>query len=285
MPAQPLGEAPGTPEDRLRRVAATRQERIHAPVEMLCEGTRGVLGDRRHDVARAVARELGAQRDGARGQVAAQARGPADDLVALEVRPRPEILEERAAEVLLDLLARLLDGDLGERGDRREVQELGRLGRARRAEQQHGADELVARRDRHLGRDRLRDAGGPVGHSVGDVAAQFLAAAVAPGRTGGRHGRADARHDDRDRRAGGVGGEHRHALQPVAAQDGVEHLQVDRPEPGHEARRSGRSAGGSGGAVRGGGLVAHRYAPQVTAAAGSGWACSTSSPASPVRTR
>ena len=111
---------------------------------------------------------------------------------------------------------------------------------------------------------------------------ELLTAGVAPGRTGGRDGRADARHDDRDRRTGGVGGEHRHALEPVAAQDGVEHLQVDRPEPGHETRRSGRSAG-RGGAVRGGGLGAHR-SPQVTAA-GSGWAWRTSSPASPVRTR
>src|SRR4029079_3790232 len=102
----------------------------------------------RDDVTRAVARELRAQRDGARRQVAAQARGPADDLVALEVRARPEILEERAAQVLLELLARLLDGDLGERGHRREVQDLWRLGAARRAEQQHGAHELVAGRDR-----------------------------------------------------------------------------------------------------------------------------------------
>ena len=66
--------------------------------------------------------------------------------------PRAQLLEERAAQVLLDLLARLLDGHLGQARDRREVQELERLA-VGLAEQQHAPDRLVARGDRDLAAD------------------------------------------------------------------------------------------------------------------------------------
>ena len=63
-------------------------------------------------------------------QVAAQAPRAAHDLARLEVGARAQVLEERAAQVLLDLLLGLLDRHLGERGDGREVQEVARLGAA-----------------------------------------------------------------------------------------------------------------------------------------------------------
>ena len=93
---------------------------------MLGERARVLAGDRRHDVARPVGGQLGAQHDRAAREVAAEPAGAADDLGRVHVRPRAQLLEERAAQVLLDLLARLLDRHLGEAGDRREVQELER---------------------------------------------------------------------------------------------------------------------------------------------------------------
>ena len=75
-------------------------------------------------------------------------------------------------------------------------------------------------------------------------------------------------------------------LEAVAAQDGVDHLQVNGAQPLDEA---------SGAAARGGGLrlresrrLAARESispPRSCAAAASGWAWRTSSPDSPVRTR
>src|SRR3712207_9240805 len=63
---------------------------------------------------------------------------------------RAQALEERAAEFLLDLLARLLDGDLGERGDRGGQQELVGLPR-RVAAGDDDAEHLVAGGDGHVG--------------------------------------------------------------------------------------------------------------------------------------
>ena len=188
--------------------------------------------DRRDDVARAVARELRAQRDGAAREVAAEPRGAPQHLAGVELaRLRAQLLEERAAQVLLDLVLGLLDGDLGERGDGGEVEELGRLGRDRRArlaEHQHAADRLVARRDRHLGEHARRHLRGPVAHALAGVAAQRAEV----GRPAARADRgAEPRHDDRDRRSAGVGGELRDAREPVAAQHGVDHLEMDGPQP------------------------------------------------------
>jgi hypothetical protein len=141
------------------------------------------------------------------------------------------------------------------------VQELARVRRHRRArppEQQHGADELVARGDRGLGRDAGRHARGPVGHAVGDVAAQLVGGNLARVRRGDQAA-AEPRDHDRDGRARGVGGQRRHPGQPVAAEDGVEHLQVDGAQTGHEARRPSGRAAGRGGDGGSGGLVAHRH--------------------------
>src|ERR671913_382593 len=85
--------------------------------------------------------------------VESSARSTPDHLVGVElVGLGPQLLEEGAAQVLLDLLLGLLHGDLGERRHRGEVQELQRVlaERGLVAERQHVPDDLVAGRDRHL---------------------------------------------------------------------------------------------------------------------------------------
>ena len=64
---------------------------------------------------------------------------------------RAQVLEERAAQVLLDLVARLLDGDLGQRGDRREVQVLRGLARSARSRPRAAARSRPSRRPRRSG--------------------------------------------------------------------------------------------------------------------------------------
>jgi hypothetical protein len=114
--AQALGQPPGALERALGRVVAAhgRQQRVHAPVHVLGQRAGVILGDGGHHVTRAVGGELGAQHHGAAREVAAQAPRAPHDLARLEVRTRAEVLEERAAQVLLDLLLGLLDRHLGE---------------------------------------------------------------------------------------------------------------------------------------------------------------------------
>ena len=129
---------------------------------MCCASAPGYSdGDQRHHVARALGRQLRAQHDGAAREVAAEPAGAAHDVGRVEpVRPLAQLLEERAADVLLDLLARLLDRDLGERGDGGEVQELDRLGLRPAGREQHdAADPLVAGGDRDLGHHARRGTG------------------------------------------------------------------------------------------------------------------------------
>ena len=107
------------------------------------------------------------------GEVAAEPAGAAHDVARVDpVGPLAQLLQERAADVLLDLLARLLDGDLGQRGHGGEVQELDRLGlRPPRLEQHDAADPLVAGRDRHLGDDLGRHRRHAATALLADVAA------------------------------------------------------------------------------------------------------------------
>jgi hypothetical protein len=145
---------------------------------VLGQCARQVLGDRRHDVARPVGVQLGAQRDRAAAEVAAQPRAAAHQLVGRKLAAGAQVLEKGAAQVLLDLVAGLLDGDLGQRGDRGEVQVLRRLARrrgagARAVEQQHGADRVVAGGDRDLDGHPARGVRRAVVHDVGDVVAQL----------------------------------------------------------------------------------------------------------------
>ncbi len=270
-------------ERRLRRVvpAGRGQQRVDArrvarQLHVLRERARMLARDRRDDVARPVGRQLRAQHDRAAREVAAEPRGAAHHLVRVElVRLGAQLLQERAAQVLLDLLLGLLDRDLGQRGDSGQVEELGRLrgrGRARLAEQHDRADHLVARRDRDLREDPRRDLRRAVLGAIAGVAAQRPEVARAAGR---RHRRTQARDDDRHVRARGVGGELGDASEAVAPQHGVDHLQVDGPQPldeRHVAHGLGRR---------------HRdYATRSAAsAAAPGCACSVSSPDSPVRIR
>ena len=226
-------------ERRLRRLVAAgrRQQRVHArrvarQLHVLRERARVLARDRRDDVARPVGRQLRAQDDRAAREIAAEPGRPPHDVVRVElVRLGAQLLEERAAEVLLDLLLRLLHRDLRQRRDRRQVEELGRLGvelRGRVAEQQDAAEHVVARRDRDLGEDARRHLDGPVLRPVADVPAQRREIPRAAGRD--RRG-AEPRHDDRHGRARRVGGELGDAAETVAAQHGVHHLQVDGPQP------------------------------------------------------
>ena len=155
--------------------------------------------------------------------------GAAHDVGGLEVVARAELVDERAAQVVLDLLARLGERDLGETGDRREVQVFGGVrGRGLATpEQQDRPDELVAAADRRFGGDDDGHAGGPVADAVGHVAAQVVQSGVL---AAGERGRAEARNHDRHGRTRRLGGEPRDALQAVAVQHGLDHLQVHLPQ-------------------------------------------------------
>ena len=119
----------------------------------------------------------------------------------IEVGARAQVLEERAAQVLLDLLARLLDRDLGQAGDRGDVQELERLRRRLgvAGQQQHRADELVAARDRRLAR-RRRPARSPGGRGRGRRRSGAASSSGPSPPPATRRG-PEPRDDDRDRRA------------------------------------------------------------------------------------
>ena len=195
---------------------------------MLGQRARVLGGDRGHDVARAVGGELRAQRHGAAREVAAQPRRAPLDLLGLEVVAPAQLLQERAAQVLLDLHARLLDRHLGQAGDGGDVQELQRVGgRLGRAEHQHGAELLVAGGDRHLGDHARRHRGRAAARTLADVAPQRGDVV----ERAGRRRRAEARDDDRHHAAGLAGGQRGHALEPVAAEHDVDHPQVHRPQP------------------------------------------------------
>ena len=285
MALQARGEPARRGQRRLRRlVAAGRgQQRVHArrvpgEIHVLSERARMLPGDRGHDVARPVRAQLGAQDDRPARQVAAQPRRAPHDLARVElVGLGPQLLQEGAAQVLLDLLLGLLDRHLGQRRDRGEVEELRRLGRhgaARLAEQEHAADDLVARRDRNLGEHARRHLRRAVLGPVADVAAQD--AEVDP-RPRAAHGRAEPRHDDGHGGAGRVGGELGHATQPVAAEHGVHHLEMYRPQPLDE-----RAVAPGFQRLRSGHLAPY---PTGSVSATPGCACSVSSPDSPVRMR
>ena len=217
--------------------------------------------DRGDDVARAVGAQLGAQHDDAARQVAAEPPGTAHDLARVQVGPRAQVLQERAAQVLLDLVPGLLDGDLGERRDRRQVQVLRGLraaARARAGHQRDDPDDVVARRDRRLGHERGRHLDGPVLHAVGGVAAQRR-----QGGRGGRGGRsrhrhAEPRHDDGHRPPGRVAGQLGDAAEALAAEHRLDHAQMNGAQPSDE-----RAAPAAIGVGRAGGspVVPRRRAP------------------------
>ena len=243
-------------------------------LHVLRERARVLAGDRRHHVARPVGGQLGAQHDRAAREVAAEPARAAHDLHRVHVGPRAQLLQERAAQVLLDLLARLLDGHLGEAGHRREVEELERLlVGARRAAAR-------ARSSRHPRRSGPRR--------------RCPEAPTPGGRARGRRRSGAARR----RRPG------RPATAPPGPAAGSRSRRASPPPP-RPARPRGRvrrrtaprrpSSDGRRGAARRGaaapaaaiGLgrthLAHAHA--FACAAKSGWACSVSSPDSPVRIR
>ena len=216
-----------------------REHRVHAVLHVLRERARVLAGDRRHDVARPVGGQLGAQHDRAAREVAAEPARAAHDLDRVHVGPRAQLLEERAAQVLLDLLARLLDGHLGEAGHRREVQELEPL-LVGLAEQQHAPDRLVTRGDRDLAADARRHRGGAAARAVADVAAQRADVGLDARR---QRRRAQPRDHDRDGRARRLRGELGHAAESLAGQHRVDHLQMDDAEPLDEGGGRGRIVG------------------------------------------
>ena len=88
----------------------------------------------------------------------------------VEVVARAELLEERAAQRLLGLVARLGDGDLGEGRDSRHVKVFAGVGRSARGQHQHGAQLLAAGDDRHLGGHVAGPLGAAAGQARRDVA-------------------------------------------------------------------------------------------------------------------
>ena len=164
-------------------------------------------------------------------EVAAEPGRAPQHLVGLDVVTPAQLLQERPAQVLLDLQARLLDGDLGQAGHRGHVQELQRVGaraRPRRAAARRRAARrrwrsAPPRRRPAARRPRGRAPARPRSGAAPTVSATGPEAAAAPRRG----------NDDRDHPAGLAGGELGHALEPVAAQHGIHHAQVHRSQPLH----------------------------------------------------
>ena len=158
----------------------------------------------------------------------------------VEVLAGAQVLEEGAAQVLLDLLLGLLDGDLGQACDRRQVEELRRVGGG-------GAGPLssstapTASSPEAIGTSAATSAGTSAGrslHAVADVAPQRATTSSAPprrpaGATAAAPRRGRTMATGAAHRVGGQGG---HPGEPVAAQDGVEHRQVHLAQPRHERR-------------------------------------------------
>ena len=173
-------------------------------------------GDRRqHSAGRPPAR-VGHERHRPLGQVAAQPPRTTDDVARLEVVARPQLLQERAAQRLLGLVARLGHRDLGQRGDRGDVQVLAGVG-GPRAEHQHGSELLAAGDDRHLGHHLRRALGLTARQLRGDIALVGAQSATGVPSRG---------NDHRDRRAGVSLCDLRDALETVPRQHGAHHFQV-----------------------------------------------------------
>jgi hypothetical protein len=133
-------------------------------------------------------------------------------------------------------VARLLDGDLGDGGHGGELQELRRLleGEGGIGEQEHGAEDLLSGLDRHLVNDGLgRLARAAALHAVHDVALDRPD--LHDRRLGRRHhGRPEPRDDDGHGRADRLRRQVRDAIEAVAADHGVDHLEVRGPKPVYE---------------------------------------------------
>ena len=186
------------------------QQRVHARRRPPCAGPArpGVPGDRRHHVARAVGGQLGAQHDRAARQVAAQPRrrggrsragrgrgasaGPRGTSRAGSARPPRG----------------LLDRDLGQAGDRGEVQELARLRRGGSRRRASSTTAPTTSSPEAIGTSAATPAGTCDGRSAtrsADVAPQLVERALVAPRTSAATAAAEPRHDDRHRRAGGLG--------------------------------------------------------------------------------
>ena len=221
-----LGVAAQPRRGPARRVGRPGQQRVDLVLHRLGQRAGDLRGQRRDQPARAAPVRVGAQRHEASPQVAAKAGGPPLHVGRVELGPRQQLLEERAAQRLLGLVPGLDDGDLGERRDRRHVQVLAGV-RPPRAQQQHRA-RARARPTRSAPRpSRRRALWAPAGQAGAHVA---LVACPA------FEGNPQSRHDHGHRRTGVSGGDLRHALQPVAGQHGAHHLQVGA------ARASGRAS-------------------------------------------
>ena len=168
---QPRAPRPASP----RGVSARRQQRVHAArASMCCASAPGYSPAIVATTWRGRSvDELRAQRDRAAREVAAEPapRGARSRPASRSGRDA-QLLQERAAQVLLDLLARLLDGDLGQAGHRGEVQELERLGvGARRA----AARAPIVSSPEAIGTsaaDARRHRRGAAARALADVAAQ-----------------------------------------------------------------------------------------------------------------
>jgi hypothetical protein len=199
-----------------RGVRRPGQQRVDLVLHNLRERAGQLGGDRRHQAARAAAVGVRAERHEPARQVASQPGRAPLHVGRIEIRPRQQLLQERAAQGLLGLVPGLHHGHLGQGRDRGHVQVLAGV-RASRAEQQHRPELTPARRDRHLRRHVGRALWAPAGQAGAHITLVACPPLKGDPQTG---------HDHGHRRAGVRGGDLRHALQPVPGQHGAHHLQV-----------------------------------------------------------
>ena len=206
--------------------AARRQQRVDPPVEQLRDRTRVVVRHERGELARPGRADLGDHDDRAAGEVGAEPRAPAQDILGRHLA-LAQLLEQAAPQARRLLLARLVERDAGHRRERRQVEHLPRFGRRRRRPGEHRdhPDRLAARVDGGGELDLGRQLRGSGAAARRDMAAHGRKPApLGAGHDGRDPGRGD---HDRDRAPDALGGQHGDALHALAVQHGLDHLLMD----------------------------------------------------------
>ena len=209
---------PKPARQRSRLVGRAGHQRVHAVAHRLGYRVGPLVGDHGQQPAGRAVAGVRAQRRHALGDVAPHPPRAPQDVRGVQVVALEQLLEQRAAQRLLGLVAGVRHGDLRQCGHRRHVEVLAGVGPAL-AQHQHGAQLLAARRDRHLGHDLRRSLGVGAGQPRRHVALERRRAAR-------RRPESQARDDHRDRRLGVRRRDLRDAVEPLPRQHGAHHLQV-----------------------------------------------------------
>jgi hypothetical protein len=168
-------------------------------------------------------------------EVAAEPARAAHDLDRVHVGPRAQLLQERAAQVLLDLLARLLDGHLVRQATAARCRNSSAVSSGSPSSST-APDRLVARGDRDLAADERRHRARAAARAVADVARSAPTSAWRPATAP----RPSARDHDRDGRPA--------ASAASSARGRVPRRTAPR-RPSSGGRRGGRSTSGAGAAA------------------------------------